>query len=385
MAVLRVSLGGVPHRLGSCFVLVTSSAGAVAVLVCVLALVYSYSATMSKIASVDRVIILSRGADAEAASSLPRESVDLILTAPQVGRTREGTTLASADALTFLRLIDSSSGVDVLTTVRGVTQAFPVMRPEMRIVQGRMFSAGLNEVVVGKILHQRLGLAVGSDVPFPRGDWKVVGVFESGNDSLEAELIGDAESLLSAYGRNTFNSVKVQLTSDAEVQAFNSFLSSNPSLLVTAKREGDYVADVLRPHVKLLGVLAYGIGGIMALGAIFASVNAMFSSVSARSSEIATLRAIGYRGTPLVVALLVEATLFALGGAAVGAVIAAGFFGGNVVSTLTGVSPAPLMYKLTITPDLIAGGMLFGCGIGVIGGAMPAIKLVRSSIVTSLR
>jgi putative ABC transport system permease protein len=208
------------------------------------------------------------------------------------------------------------------------------LRPEVQIVEGRQFTPALHELIIGRNAMARLdGIAVGSDIFLPEGDWRVVGVFESGGDSHESELMTDADTLLSAFDRGDgFNSVTVELEDEGAYQQFADGLSTNPALTVAVRRERDYFAETSRPISRLLTVIAYFIGGIMALGAVFAALNTMYATISARTIEIATLRAIGFGAVPVVVSVLVEALLLALLGAGLGAWLAYVLFEGDSVS-----------------------------------------------------
>jgi putative ABC transport system permease protein len=225
-----------------------------------------------------------------------------------------------------------------------------------------------------------------TEVAFLPGYYRtVVGVFESNGDSHESELFTDAETLLSAFQRNFITSVTVLLESPQRFADFAAALSTNPTLSVDVKRERDYFVAANRPTSRLLGIIAYAIGGIMAFGAAFAALNTMYSAVSARSAEIATLRAIGFGGAPVVVSVLVEALLLALIGAALGAAVAWYFFNGNAVSTVTGTSPSQVTFALNVDAGLIAAGMACACAIGVVGGLFPAIRAARLSVAAAMR
>jgi putative ABC transport system permease protein len=386
LAVTAMSLAGVPKRLGASLVIVVGIAGVVAVLICVFAMVTSFTETAGKTGRADRVIVLNRGADSEGASNFPRESAVTILNAPGIKKDRDGKPIVSAENLAFIRLTDQRTGLDTFATLRGVSgQAF-ALRPEIRLVEGRMFKPALHEMIVGRSLQRRLaGLEVGKRVSLLQGDWTVVGAFESGGDSHESELLTDVETLLSAFQRNNFSSATVLLDSPERFDAFKAALTTNPALSVDVKREPDYFSEASRPMARLLKFIASTIGVIMGLGAVFAAVNTMYSAVSARSTEIATLRAIGYDGTPVVISVLIEALVLALAGAVIGAAIAWFFFNGNSVSTITGTSPSPVTYALNVSQSLIALGIFSACLIGLIGGLFPAIRAARLSVAAAMR
>lgn len=385
-AVLSISLRGIPKRLGACLVIIVGIAGAVAVFISVFAMSSSFTETASKTGRADRVIVLAEGATTEGSSALDRADVNEILASQQIKRDSDGKPITTADYLAFARLTDERTGVDTFATLRGTGPKALVLRPEIKIVEGRMFEAGVQELIVGRSLQRRLsGLQVNDRVPLPEGDWTVVGVFESGADARESELLTDAETLLSAYQHNRFNSVTVMLENAAAFDTFRNTLQTNPALSVHAKRERDYLLEASAPTTKLLQLIAGVIGGIMAVGAIIAAVNAMYSAISARSMEIAILRAVGYEGAPVVVSVIIESLLFALTGACLGAAIAWLFFNGNTVSTQTGMGPGPMSYMLSVDAKVVLLGVGCGCITGLIGGILPALRATRAPVIAALR
>jgi len=196
--------------------------------------------------------------------------------------------------------------------------------------------------------------------------------------------MGDIETVLSAFRRNLFQSVTVMLDSPAAFAQFKDKLTTDPTLTVDVKREPDYYAEQSKQLNKLLNFLAFGVGGIMAIGAIFGALNTMYSAVSARSLEIATLRAIGFGAGAVVVSVFVEALLLSLVGGLIGAAAAWLFFNGNTVNTL-GANFTQVVFHLTVTPHLLISGIIWACFIGVLGGLFPAIRAARLPVATALR
>jgi putative ABC transport system permease protein len=386
-AVTVMNLRSLPKRLGTSIVIVIGIAAVVAVLISVLAMATGFRAAAAKSGREDRVIVLSDGADAESGSNFPRGATTTILDTPAIRRNAEGKPIASAEVLAFFPLTNRRTGRDTMATLRGIgAQAFE-LRPEMRLVEGRLFTPAVHEVIVGRAATTRLsGVAVGDEIRLPQGDWTVVGIFESDGDSHESELLTDADTLISAFSRgDTFNSVTVGLEHEGAFDEFKNALTTNPAVSVQVKSEPEYFADASKPIGNLLTFIAYVIGGIMALGAVFAALNTMYSAISARTVEIATLRAIGFGASPVVVSVFVEALLLALLGAAVGATLAWVFFNGSSISTLSGTSPSQMTYALVVTPGLIVLGVASACLIGVIGGLFPAIRAARLPVATAIR
>jgi putative ABC transport system permease protein len=261
------------------------------------------------------------------------------------------------------------------------------MRKEVRLEEGRWFRPGLRELVAGRAAQTRFeGLGVGEHVRFGDDEWVVVGAFASGGDAQESELIADADTLMSAYQRSTYNSVTVQLTSAGAFDAFRNTLTTNPALSVDVQREQDYYTRQSGRFTALLSVVANVVGVIMAIGAVFAALNTMYSSVSARTREIATLRAVGFGGLAVVVSVLSEALLLSLAGALFGAALAWLLFNGNTVSTLSGGGGlAQVVFQLHIGADLVALGTIWACAVGLVGGLLPAIRAARIPVATALR
>lgn len=385
-AVTAMNLRGIPQRLGASLVIVITLAGAVTILICVFALATSFAATVNRTGRPDRVIILARGSESEAVSSLSRENVFTLLNSAGIRRNRDSKLIASAEVLTFVRLADRRTGLDTAVTLRGIGKVAGDLRPEIHLVAGRAFMPGLHEVVVGRSAQRRIaGLNVGNRVPLPQGDWTIVGVFESAQDSHESELLTDADTMLSAFQRNTFNSLTLLLDSPDTFDRFEAAVLTQPSLSVDVRREPEYLASLTGPTVKLLKIIAATIGTLMMSGALFAALNAMYTVVSERSTEIATLRAIGYEAVPVVISVLTETLILALAGALLGAAVSWYFFNGSSVNTVPEKIPSAISYSLTIDQRLISLGMLCACGVGLIGGLFPALRAARLDIATVLR
>jgi putative ABC transport system permease protein len=386
-AVTALNLRNLPERVGSSFVIVIGITGVVAVLISVLALATGFRRTIDNSASPDRVIVLSHGADSEPASNITRAAVTTILDTPGIRRDRDGHAIGSAEALMVALVARKSDGNDASVTLRGIGPQGMTLRPEIRIVEGRVFEPAVHELIVGRAAQTRFaGLAVGDRITLRGGEWTVVGAFTSNGNSHESGLFADADTVMAAYQQRAFVSVTVELESPGAFTRFKDALGTNPTLQVDARREAEYVATVSKPLNDLLNVVAYLIGGIMAIGATFGALNTMYSAVSTRSVEIATLRAIGFSANAVVVSVFVEAMLLALAGAIAGAVIAYLLFNGHAISTIGGtLGNSQLIYELTVTNELIAIGIGLACVLGFIGGLFPAIRAARVPIVAALR
>ena len=383
-AVTGMGLRSVPARLGTSMVVVVGIAVVVAVLVSALAIAHGFSRAAAATGSPRRAVVL--GGTSESSSQIARESAVKVSNAPGVVAGADGQAVASAETVAFVPLTDQHTGLNAFAALRGVgPQAF-VLRPEFKLVEGRMFTRGAHEVVVGQGVRQRLGgLDVGSSFTLPNGDWQVVGSFESGGDAHESELLTDADTLLDAYRRMGYNSVTVALDGNDGFERFAAALDADPSLAVAAQRENDYYAAESRPVSVLLLIVAYGIGGIMAFGAVFGALNTMYSAVSMRTTEIATLRAMGFGAGAVVVSVLIEALALGLAGALIGGLAAWLLLDGSAISTMTGVTPSQLTFGLEVGPALIAVGIAFAVAIAAIGGLFAAIRAARVPVASAMR
>ena len=387
VAVTGMNLRSIPGRFSTSIVIVVGIAAVVAVGISVLAMAKGFIGTATRSGRAERAIVLGRGAESESSGGFSRDNATTILNAPGIRRGADGSPVGSAEHLAFVLVPDSRTGRDSFVMVRGVgPQAF-ALRPEIKLVEGRMFKSGLNEMIAGRAAQGRLdGVKVGGTVSLPQGDWAIVGIFESNGDSHESELLTDANTLLAAMRRGEwFSSTTVWLEDDAAFTRFKDSVTTNPTLSVDVKREPTYFQDASKQIGRLLTIIAYVIGGFMALGAVFGALNTMYSAISARALEIATLRAIGFGATPVVVSVFVEALLLASCGAVLGALIAWFFFNGNAISTTTGNSPSQLTFSLDVTPELLAVGVGCALMIGVLGGLFPAIRAARRPVATALR
>ena len=386
-AVTMMNFKSLPARVGTSIVIVIGIAGVVAVLVSVLAMSTGMLETMEHSGRDDRAIVLRNGSASETGSAMSRDAARLVQDAAGVKRDSEGKPIASAEALRLMNLFRKEDGAEVNVAVRGTGPQLAKLRPEVKIIQGRMFQPAVTEMIVGKAANAEFkDLNIGDKVRTRGATWTIVGVFTSGGDSHESGLMADAETLIAADQRGGFQSVTVLLESPAAFQKFKDALTANPALAVDVSREREYYRHQSETIGKVIYVIAYVVGGIMAIGAIFSALNTMYSAVSARLREIATLRAIGFGATAMVMSVLAEALLLAFIGGAIGAAIAWLFFNGHQVSTSGGGAAAGhLIFELSVSPALIATGIIWACTIGLIGGLFPAVRAARLPVATALR
>jgi putative ABC transport system permease protein len=385
-AVSAMNIRSLPQRIGTSSVVVIGIAGVVAVLISVLAMSTGFVRTLQKTGPDSRAIVVRTGSSAELVSVLTNEAALAVADSAGVKKGPDGHPLASPETLLIMN-ISKKDGADASAPFRGLTQAGFAVHPEIKMISGRAFQAGVTEVIVGKSA-QRLykGLDLGSQIKLRGATWTVVGTFESGGSGRESELIADKQTLNSAYQRgNGEQSIWVVLDPQSGFQTFKDSITTNPQLQVDVSTEKEFGTRQSAQISKILEVVAYVVGGIMAIGAIFGALNTMYSAVSTRSREIATLRAIGFGPVPVVVSVFVEALLLALIGGSVGALIAWLLFNGHSVDTLGGGFGGQLIFDLAVTPALVVLGITWACVIGVIGGLFPAIRAARLPVATALR
>lgn len=377
--VTRLGLSTLPGRLGDSMVVLIGMACAVGALLSVLSLSAGVLDMLGH-GRDDRAIVLSQSAQFEGASSITRQNAGVIANAPGIKKTAGGRPIISAETIAGIAAVKQKDGFSTFVQVRGMGPEGLALRPEIRILSGRMFQPGKFEVIAGKNMPTVYrDMTVGSQVDLPQGSWKIVGIFESGGDLNEAGLLADADVLSASLRQPAFKSVSVMLENAGAFDKFRGWLRSNPALSVETLREPVYLRRVGGNITGLFKGIAYVVGGIMGLGAMFGAINTMYSSVSRRRVEIATLRAVGFGGLAVMFSVLVES----LGLAAIGAVIGAAFawimFSGHLQS-LGGVA-----ITLAVTPAMAVNGVLFACILAALGSFFPALRAARQPIATAIR
>jgi putative ABC transport system permease protein len=385
-AVTAMSLSTLPQRLGTSFVIIAGTAGVVAVLISILALSTGLQQTINATGRAERSIVVYRGSQSETGSSMPRTAIQTVLDLPGIKRDASGSALATTDALGSLWLSRLDAPTPGSVILRGVTPEALAVRPEIILREGRMFEPGLKQVIVGQAAQGRYaGLAIGDKLVDSENEWTVVGVFQSGGSAHETELWSDTESVLTAFHRNTFNSVTAWTADDAGFEQLKAATEKDPTLSVDVHRESQYYADQSNQFSGFLTVMGKVIASIMAVGAVFGALNSMYTAVSTRTSEIATLRAIGFGPGSIVISVFAEAMLLAFAGALLGAGLAWLFFNGNTVSTVSGNGIAQVVFSMHIGVDAMVTGISWSLVLGLIGGLFPAIRAARLPIVLALR
>jgi putative ABC transport system permease protein len=388
ISVTAVGIGTLRQRLGMSSVIVIGIAGVVAVLVALLAMSDGYRETLSKTGSTDTAIVMRGASASEVMSVLDHDSVTLIPQTAGIAKDAKGQPIASPELVVAANLPIKGGQPDEEGSVqlRGVSDQAWAVRPNLKIVEGRKFTPGMRELIVGKgAARQFAGLEPGHQVRLGSQLWTVVGVFASG-DSMDSEVWGDAGVVADTYRRGSSRaSVTVKLADPGAFDAFKTTLEANPQLKVDVSTTLDYFSKQSEGMSSFLTIIGIVVGSIMAIGAIFGALNCMFAAVAARAREIATLRAIGFRGLPVVVAVMLETMLLALLGGLIGGLLAWLVFNGYSASTLAAGSVGKLSFELKVSAELLWVGLLWALTIGFIGGLFPAVRAARLPVTTALR
>ncbi|HEY6544551.1 MAG TPA: ABC transporter permease [Dokdonella sp.] len=384
-SVTWVGVSTLPQRLGSSSVVVVGIAGVVGVLVALLAMGDGFQATMKQTGNDETAIIMRSGAMAELNSVLMRDDIAPIVQAPGVLTGSDGQPVASPELVVVASLTKRSNNLDANVEIRGVGTRVWEVRPEVRIIEGRAFTPGLRELIVGKgARDQFVGVDIGSELTLNNQQWTVVGAFDSA-DAHNSEVWGDADVVASTYRRGSSRtSVTVRLTGADAFDAYKAALVADQRLKVEAKTTRAYYSEQSEQLVKMIRILGTTIAVIMGIGAMFGALNTMYAAVATRAREIATMRAIGFRGLPVVVSVLLETMLLALAGGLLGAAIAWLVFNNYTVSTL-GSNFSQVVFDFKVSPALVWSGLKWALAIGFLGGLFPALRAARLPVTTALR
>ncbi|HEY0940328.1 MAG TPA: ABC transporter permease [Steroidobacter sp.] len=385
-AITSMNLRNMSQRLASSIVALIGIAGVVTVLIGVLSIAEGFRAVLEISGSDQVAIVLRSGATDEMGSGLTQDQVRVIADSEHALRDEQGT-VVSPELYVVVNLPLFSTGTTANVPLRGVGPQAAKLRSNFKIVEGTDFTPGKFEVVVGKGASLQFeGLKVGQQFRAGNTDWTVTGIFEDGGSVAESEVWTDATVLQGAYNRgNSYQSMRVKLTSPGAMQAFKDSLSTDPRLSVRVFSEKQYYEEQSRILVTLVSTIGKSIAILMGLGAIFAALNTMYSAVSARTREIATLRALGFGSAPVVTSVLAEALLIGLAGGVVGMIVSYIAFNGVRASTLNFATFSQLTFAFTVTPQLLVQGLVYALILGFIGGLLPSLRAAKLPITTGLR
>jgi putative ABC transport system permease protein len=383
---LIYNVRSVRARWTSTIVAVLGIAGTVGVFIAMLSLAHGFKATLVASGSPGNALVMRAGSPSEMMGGVTLESIKVIADAPGIARDANGP-LLTQEVVGVIPVPLVSTGTDANVQVRGVSPNVLEIRKFTKIVQGRMFAPGVSELIVGKNASKTYrGLTLGNVVDFAGGRWTVVGVFDAGGSAFDSEVWCDSHILNEIMKRpaNIFQSVTVHLQSPDSFQTLKDSLTTDPRLNVDVTREIDYYAKQSTTMTKLITVLGGLVAGIMAIGAVFGALNTMYSAVSERGREIATMRAVGFGGGSVVFSFLLEALLIAFIGGLLGC-LAVLPLNGLTTSTMNFQTFSNLAFAFKITPVLLMEGVIFALVMGAVGGLLPAVRAAAMPVATALR
>jgi len=386
LSVTAMNLRALPLRVTPSLVSVIGIAGVVLILVALLSISEGFRRTL-ELSGSDHVAIVLRGSSsAELTSNFSQEQVQIIEQAPGIARDSRGP-IVSAELYTTVDQPMRTTGTAANAPFRGIEPAGPQTRAHFRLIAGRMFATGRYEVIVGHSAARTLsGLAVGRVVKWGNNEWRIVGEFSDDGSVSESEIWTDARVLQSAYSRgDTFQTVRALLTGAASFKGFKDTLISDPRVSLTVLTEREFYAAQSALLSTLIRGAGTALGLLMGVGAVFGALNTMYSAVAARSTEIATLRALGFGGLPVAVSVIIEALLLGFIGGTLGALVAYSAFDGLQASTINYQSFTQVSFAFSVTPALIITGTGYALLLALIGGLFPAIHAARRPIIAGLR
>jgi putative ABC transport system permease protein len=384
-AVIGMNLRSLPSRASLAAVTLVAVAVVVAVLLGFLAMANGFRATVAGTGSPDVAIVMREGSESELNSTITREQANLLLEAPGVAQGPAGP-VGSAELYVIVDGIKRDGGTRANLPLRGIDPAGLQLRDGVRIVQGRMFTPGTNEIVVGEsVLREFAGFELGREVRFSRSDWTVVGVFAMDGSVFESELWADARSVQSLFQRgSTYQTMRLRLADPARFAELRDFVDNDPRLKLEAHTERDYYADQASRTSDLIMYLGWPLGIAMAFGALAGALNTMYTAVAMRAREIATLRALGFSGTAAFAGTLAESLVLSLAGGVLGALATFAFFDGLSASTLGG-SFTQVVFRFELSAALVWQGVALALAIGLLGGVFPAWRAAHTPVAAAFR
>jgi putative ABC transport system permease protein len=380
------NLRSMMQRKGSAAAAIFGIAGVVLVFVAVLSIAQGFQRAMTASGREDTAIVLRSGANAEMMSGLSREETRVIAETAGVARSSLGQ-VASPELFVIIDLPKRSTGTTANVPLRGVEEAAFEVRDGLQIIEGRSFAWGRNEVIAGiGAAREFAGLDLGGSIEVGGQQWAIVGIFEDGGGISESEIWTDARLLQSAYRRgDSFQSVYARLQSADSFSEFRDELSTDPRVNVTASRQTDYYSEQSTLVSAIITGLGTLVAAMMAVGAMIGAFNTMYTAVSARTREIGTLRALGFKAGPVVVSVLIESVVLAIIGGFLGGALAYLVFDGFRAATINWQTFSQVAFTFAVTPALLMQGAILAAFIGLIGGLVPAIHAARLPVVDALR
>ena len=386
VALGALNLRSLPRRPGTAAVAMSGIAALTGVFAGVLSMASGFEKTMEGTGQEDVALILRSGASAELNSRFTGEQADVIRYAPGIARDAQGEPEVSSELFWIVNAVGKSSGTEANVALRGIQPTGYALRKDYRLAEGREFTPGRFELIVGRgARNQFVGLEPGQTIRFGKTEWLVTGVFETGGSVFESELWCDVNVLQSAYQLGSgFQVVRARVDGPAGRQRLEETLAGDQRLSVDVWSEKHFYSDQAEDTVALIRFIGIPVSVLMAIGAVFAALNAMYASIAARAREIATLRALGFRSLPTALACLLESTVLAFFGGVLGCAVAWLALNGFQASTLA-TSFSQVVFNFAVTPDLLGQGIVAALIVGLVGGTFPAIRAATAQVTTALR
>ncbi len=375
-----MNLRNISARWGSSSVIIVGIAGVVAVLVGLLSMASGFSAALGSAARPDRALILRDGTNNELSSVMGIEAINVVAR-------YEGIDVASPELYVVVGVPKKSSGVQANVIARAVQASACDVRPELLIVAGRNFEPGRNEMIAGvKAVTEFAGLDIGKLVELRDSEWEVVGHFADGGSATESEVWLDFALAQTTFRREGLaSSIRVRLEDASLAKEIDQRVQDDPRLQLALVTEEDFFSEQSASRTAIINQFGYVVAAIMAVGAVFAALNTMYSAVSTRTVEIATLRALGFGNVPVVISVMIESLVLALVGGVLGGLLVYLYFDGYTASTLNNVSFSQVAFDFAVTPELLQLGLTWALLLGLVGGLFPAVRAARLPITTALR
>jgi len=379
IAVTGIGLRSLPQRLWESLVIVVGTGCVMGVLLSMLSIIEGMHRAAARLGDPRNVIVVQRNIIFENSSAIPRSAASIIANAPGIAKAKDGSPISDAVLIAYVPTLLRKNGVKSNITLRSFGEKGAMLQQGFRLVAGRMFQPGKHELIAGAMANSQFtGLGLGDKVILPDGEWPIVGIFTTGG-LLDGALVGDTGTLMPAIRHKSFNSVMVRLDSPAVFAAFRTALTTNPSLSVDVMLMPDWLAKGSAGFSAYFHAIVYGVAAILGLGALFGCFNSMYTAVESRGREIATLRALGYRGFPIALSVLLEGAVLSITGALIGAAVAWALYDGVMSGFGSDV------FILAVTPPMVAIGLAWAIALAVLGGVLPSLQAARGAVTEALR
>jgi ABC-type antimicrobial peptide transport system permease subunit len=341
--------------------------------------------TLVSTGSYDNVVILRPASQTEIQSVVYRDQASLLETLPEVARGENGTPLVSKETIVLIAIPKRGSDKPANLVVRGMPDMGVRLRPQVKVIDGRMFRPGASEVVVGRAIADGFdGTGIGEKLRFAGREWTIVGTFDGGKSAFDSEIWGDVDQMLQAFRRSTYSSVLLRLSSESEFEAFKARVAADQRLIVEVRQEPLYYQDQSKSLSTFISYLGVALSAIFSIGAMIGAMITMYASVANRTAEIGTMRALGFRRSSILAAFLAESLMLALVGGVAGLVLAS-FLQAFTITTMNWQSFSQLAFGFDLTPSIVAWTLAFSLFMGLVGGFLPSVRAARLEIVDSLR